>query len=182
MSRRLTRAVMTVIATAAGLALLAAASQVPYAHDTAQAAELRLAWRARSAHVDACRRRTADELARLPIHMRQELVCERRVAPYRLVLTLDDSTVVDHLVEAAGARADRPLYVFQKLALAPGTHGLRVAFHRQGGAPTDTTAGDDRRSAPPQLDLDTTVTLTAGRAALVTYDENARRLYVVTAP
>jgi len=130
--------------------------------------------------VEACRRRTPEELAQLPVHMRQEQVCERRVAPYRLEVSLDDSMVVDRPVAAAGARADRPLYVFEELALPPGTYALRVAFTREGGAAGDSVTADDARAAPPRLALDTTVTLAAGRAALVTYDEDARRLHVVT--
>jgi hypothetical protein len=165
--------------TAAALAGMAALSYVPYAHEDAAGGELRLAWRARSARVEACRRRTAEELERLPAHMRQETVCERGVAPYRLHVALGDSTVVDRLIVAAGARADRPLYVFEELALPPGTYALHVAFTRQGGGAADSAAADPR-AAPPRLALDTTVTLAAGRAALVTYDEDARRLHVVT--
>jgi hypothetical protein len=163
----------------AALAALAALSQAPYAHQRADTAELRLAWRARSARIDACRRRTADELARLPVHMRQELVCERRVAPYRLTVTLDDSAIVDRAVVAAGARADRPLYVFEEIPLEPGTYALRVAFTRQDDPAADTAAADPR-AAPRRLTLDTTVMVPAGRAVLVTYDENTRRLHLVT--
>lgn len=166
--------------TAAALAGMAALSYVPYAHEAAAGGELRLAWRARSARIEACRRRTPEELARLPVHMRQEQVCERQVAPYRLAVSLGDSVVVDRLVAAAGARADRPLYVFEELALPPGTYALRVAFTREGGAASDSAAAADPRAAPPRLALDTTVTIAAGRAALVTYDEDARRLSVVT--
>jgi hypothetical protein len=165
--------------TAAGLAGMAALSYVPYAHESGAGSELRLAWRARSARVEACRRRTADELARLPVHMRQEQVCERQVAPYRLAVWLDGSPVTDRLIVAAGASADRPLYVFEEFPLAPGTHALRVTFTRETGASGETAAAADPRAAPARLALDTAVTLTAGRAGLVTYDEDARRLYVV---
>jgi hypothetical protein len=174
------RLVAAAAVTVAALAGMAALSYVPYAHEAGAGGELRLAWRARSARVEACRRRTPQELARLPAHMRQEMVCERGVAPYRLHVTLGDSTVVDRPIAAAGARADRPLYVFEELALPPGTYALHVAFTREGGAVSDSAAATDPRAAPPRLALDTTVTLAAGRAALVTYDEDARRLHVVT--
>ena len=51
--------------TVAALAGMAALSYVPYAHEAGAGGELRLAWRARSARVEACRRRTAEELGRL---------------------------------------------------------------------------------------------------------------------
>jgi len=174
------RLVAAAAVTVAALAGMAALSYVPYAQERAAGSELRLAWRARSARVEACRRRSPEELAQLPAHMRQELVCERGVAPYRLHVTLGDTTVVDRLVTAAGARADRPLYVFEELPLAPGTYVLRVTFTREGGTAGDSTAAADQRTAPARLALDTMVTLGAGRAALVTYDEDARRLHVVT--
>lgn len=172
------RLVAAVAATAALLAALAGLSQVPYAHEPAGGSELRLAWRARSAHRQACRRRSPEELARMPVHMRQELVCERQVAPYHLAVTLAGSTLVDRTIEAAGARADRPLYVYEEFALAPGTYDLRVAFTRQSGGAIDSAALNDPRVTPARLALDTTVTLGRGRAALVTYDEATRRLYV----
>jgi len=174
------RLVAAAAVTVAALAGMAALSYVPYAQERAAGSELRLAWRARSARVEACRRRSPEELAQLPAHMRQELVCERGVAPYRLHVTLGDTTVVDRLVTAAGARADRPLYVFEELPLAPGTYVLRVTFTREGGTAGDSAAAADPRTAPARLALDTMVTLGAGRAALVTYDEDARRLHVVT--
>ncbi len=178
--RTLGRYLGAVAVTLAAMAGLAVLSQAPYAHEGTGVAELRLAWRARSARVDACRQRTPEELARLPVHMRQALVCERRVAPYRLTVSVQDSVIVNRLVTAAGARADRPLYVFEEFALAPGTYHVRLAFTRQHDAATDSTAARDPHAAPPRLTLDTTVTLPAGRAVLVTYDENIRRLHLVT--
>jgi hypothetical protein len=44
----------------------------------------------------------------------------------------------------------------------------------------DSAALADPQAAPARLTLDTTLTLAAGRAALVTYDEDIRRLRVVT--
>lgn len=170
------------VVTGAALAGLAALSHAPYAHENTANAEVRLAWRARSARTEACRRRTADELARMPAHMRQELVCERGVAPYHLTVALGDSTAVDRVVTAAGARADRPLYVFETIPVSPGTYPLRVAFVRESGVTAESTMAEDPQAAPARLSLDTTVTLIAGRALLVTYDENSRRLHLVTPP
>ena len=65
-------------------AALAALSLVPYTAEPGDRAVVRLAWRTRGERVRACRRLTPDELARLPQHMRQEEVCERRILPYRL--------------------------------------------------------------------------------------------------
>ena len=170
---RLAAGAAAALATLAGIGWL---SQAPYAHERAAGGELRLAWRARSARIAACRERTAEELARLPEHMRVAQVCERRVAPYRLEVRVNDSTLVGRLIEATGARADHPLYVFEEVALAPGTYALHVAFLRQNGTAADSVP--DPRVAPTVLTLDTTVAITPGRAVLVTYDEGVRRLRV----
>jgi hypothetical protein len=97
---------------------------------------------------------------------------------------VDESTLVDRLVAAAGARADRPLYVFEQLPMPPGTHHVEIAFIREGDAEDemeDESEEDDaRRTAPARLTLDTVVVLAAGRAALITYHEDTRRLRLVT--
>jgi len=70
-------------------AALAALSLTPYTAEPGDRAVVRLAWRARGERVRECRRLTGEELARLPQHMRQEEVCERRILSYRLRVDLD---------------------------------------------------------------------------------------------
>jgi hypothetical protein len=170
-------------------AALAALSLVPYTAEPGDRAVVRLAWRTRGERVRACRRLTADELARLPQHMRQEEVCERRILPYRLRVDVDGARVVDELVRAGGAREDRPLFVFRDLAVTPGTHHLQVTFEREGtlGAPGPeereegedvdaTEAGRRARETPARLELDGPVVLVLRQIVLVTYDDERRRL------
>jgi hypothetical protein len=88
--------------------------------------------------------------------MRRDEICERRLQPWRLEVTLDGSPVVDDTVRATGAREDRPLYVFRQLPLSPGTHALRAVF---------TPIGESGR-AP--LGLDASVTIEPREVVLVT--------------
>ncbi|MBI2535483.1 MAG: hypothetical protein HYW06_00585, partial [Gemmatimonadetes bacterium] len=97
-------------------------SQVPYDAAGDVDAVVRLAWRTRGTRVEECRRLTAAERERLPIHMRQEEVCQGRTVPYRLVVVLDGRSVVNEAVYPSGARADRPLYVYHEFAVRPGWH------------------------------------------------------------
>jgi hypothetical protein len=164
-------------------------SEVPYAAGGPQSAELRLSWRLRSEPERACRRRTREELAQLPVHMREEEVCERRVAPYRLRLMLADSVVVEQMVEAAGARADRPLFVFARFPVAAGTHRVRVEFVREGEnvpdpgtthrSPSDAPTHLPPPPVPSRLMLDSVVTFPASGVFVVTYDDERRRLRLV---
>jgi hypothetical protein len=164
----------------AGALALGALSQAPYTADRAEHAVVRLAWRARGERVEQCRRLTPEELERLPAHMRQEERCEGRVLPYRLQLWIDRARAVNELVHAAGARRDRPLYVYHELPLEPGTHALVVTFTREGDIPAG--AREQDKGTPTRLALDTTVMLSPRRILLVTYDDDARRLVVRDGP
>lgn len=170
-----------IVALAATLAL-GWLSQMPYDAVGGSGALVRLAWRTRGTRVEECQRRTAQELERLPVHMRQAEVCEGRVLPYHLVVVLDGLTVVDQAVRPSGARADRPLYVYHDLPVEPGPHDMEIRFTRE-PVPTDTLgprerarAGGAEPAAPPTLTLAQRVTLERDQIALVTYDAEQRRL------
>ena len=167
------------------ISVLAAVRLLSFTSYTAErdiGAIVRLAWRARGEQVRDCRRLSPEELRKLPLHMRQEKVCEGRVLPYRLVVALDSVSLVDRLVHAAGAREDRPLYVFQDLIVEPGRHRISVRFTLE--APSAQHERDQERgdpalpATPPRLALDTTLTLGARRVLLVTYDEERERLVI----
>lgn len=168
---------------------LAALSFTPYTAEPGERALVRLAWRAHGERVRDCRRLSADDLARLPPHMRQEEVCERRVLPYRLRVDVDGARVVDQRVRAGGAREDRPLFVFHDLPVTPGTHHLRITFEREGTPAARerddqeerdevdaTAAGRRARETPERLELDAAVRLVSRQIVLVTYDDEGRRL------
>jgi hypothetical protein len=138
---------------------------------------VRLAWRARGQRVNDCRRRTPDELAKLPAHMRQEEICEGRLLPYRLVVAVDSASRMDRLVHAAGAREDRPLYVDEDLPVAPGSHRVTVTFTLVGKAATP-PPGDSSLATPSRLALDTILDVGTRRIILVTLDEQREQLVV----
>ena len=146
-------------------------SQAPWRAVTSEDGQVRLAWRFRSAPVEACRRVPAEELARLPAHMRRELVCERALRPWLLEVILDGSVAWTDTARARGARADRPLSVFATLPVGPGPHALAVRF-----APL--VLPGDTAAAPAPLTHDATVTVGPQRVVLVTRDESATRLVV----
>jgi hypothetical protein len=68
------------------MALLAWASTAPVTVHDSRDAVLRLAWSARPERVEQCRQQSEEELARLPRHMRQPVVCEGVAAQYRLTV------------------------------------------------------------------------------------------------
>lgn len=173
---------------AAGLAM-GALTRVPFPASPDRA-ELRLAWRLRVPRVEHCRTPTPEELAELPVHMRQTEICEGRPGRYRLEVAVDGRIAHRSTVEAAGVRGDRPLYVFQALPLEPGAHRLRVTFERTDlagdsaapGAGASSAAGEIQApggpgsDVPDRLVLDRRVRAGTHDVLLVTYDPDARAL------
>lgn len=167
----------------------------------------RLSWSARPERVERCRRVSDEELARLPAHMRLRFECEGAFARYLLSVTLDDRTVRRDTIRGSGLRHDRPMHVFEEVAVRPGRVHLVVELVRvdsattgvddptsaESGPASDTLLGaravrelDERRrrareAIEPHLVLDTTVLLAQGQVVLVTYDGDARRLTAVRA-
>lgn len=146
-------------ALATGLLALVVAglSRVPLGSSVADEAALRFSWRLRGEEAAACRLPTAEELADLPVHMRNPDACVGVLPPFELRVDLDDVTRVSRQVSPSGARGDRPLFVYEDLRVPPGRYRLSVRFGAEGAGAEATLA----------LALDTTVVLEAGRVLLV---------------
>jgi hypothetical protein len=175
---------------AGSLAAMVAASNAPMTAHRSADAVLRLAWSARPERIETCRQQTEEELARLPQHMRQPVVCEGTTATYRLQVRLNDAVVVDRVVRGGGLRQDRRLYVFDDVALPPGESEVHVRFDRvevaagdesmaAGGSREDEVARRHRsESVPPALSLERRLRFPPRGVVLVTYDEGRRELRI----
>ena len=107
---------------------IGAASQIPWTATGPDEALLRLSWRAQSETREECRPLTEEEKAELPIHMQVPEICESQPIPYLLRISIDGSVLLADTVHGAGAREDRPVYVFREIGLVPGRHALAVEF------------------------------------------------------
>jgi hypothetical protein len=175
------------------LGATAALSQWPWSAERAERSVLRLSWRARGERLESCRRATPEELAAVPAHMRQEVICEgARVAPYRLRIAVDGQALEDGTAPGSGVPGDRPIYVLRQFEVEPGPHRLEVLFERSGSesaSPDDDDGEDDeeehrgrkleRQAVPPRLLLDTVITAEASAVLLVTYSAEHRRLVLL---
>lgn len=181
------------VAGAAALAL-AAASAIPLRANPTPHAMLRVAFSARPERVESCRTLSADELADVPQHMRQRVVCEGTTARYRLEVRHDDTLLVSAELRGGGLRHDRQLYVLRELRVPSGRATVEVRLSRidtaaapASAAPSDgepSREADQRRrrmadEVPATLVLRETVTLAPREVLLVTYDQGARRLRAV---
>jgi hypothetical protein len=192
---RLAAGAALAVATALALGL---GTRFVYTAEPVGQAEIRLTWRARAAPAEQCRRLSEAEREALPVHMRREMVCEGRVASYRLDVVVDGEVRHSSTVKGAGARGDRPLYVYDAIRLAPGLHDLHVVFERVGAERSDRDGDADVEDldggdglglpgpggtggggVPDRLELRERLELGSGEVALVTYDATGKRLVLV---
>lgn len=195
------RAVGVVVVIAAGLGLRSVTA-FELANAGGEAALVRLSWSARPERVERCRRLTDEELAKRPAHMRLRVECDGTFARYLLTVGVDERLLRQDTIRGGGLRHDRPMHVFDEVAVVPGAMRLRVELTRldstsidtlgapepSGGTPSDTLLGARaareleererraRQAVAPHLVLDTAVVLGRGQALIVTYDGEARRL------
>lgn len=119
----------TIVTIGAALAL-ALVSTAPLRVNPLPDARLRVAFSARPQRIETCRTPSAGELANLPAHMRQGVVCEGITASYRLEVRRDDSLVASALLRGGGLRHDRQLYALRELSVPSGRSTIDVRLVR----------------------------------------------------
>jgi hypothetical protein len=72
----------------------------------------------------ACRERSAEELAKLAPNMRAAQDCPRERSPLRVEIELDGKVVLQREVQPSGLRRDGNVAVYQRLALPAGRHRI----------------------------------------------------------
>lgn len=116
-------------AVAVALTVLTAwGSKVPVTFSGDSTALLRLSWRVQGIATEECRTLTEEELARLPIHMRNPQACIGVIASYALEVRVDGTVLARDTVRPPGARGDRPLNVLREFSLPAGEHEVAVSF------------------------------------------------------
>lgn len=166
--------VRAALAAAVALALTAATSaltRTPVTFSGDDEGVLRLSWRMSGVTAQACRTLSEEELARLPLHMRNPRACIGVIAPYLLSVVADGTVMALDTVRPRGARGDRPLNVLRAFPLTPGDHRVVVSFH---------ALLPDGVEAPAEevveLGWEGSVRVAARDVALVTLDGTGRRL------
>jgi hypothetical protein len=192
MRRVVHRAIGAALAAAATAAIVWA-SNAPVTVNGSDQALLRLTWSVRPERVEICRQQSPEELARLPQHMRQPVICEGRSATYRLKVRQGDRMAVDRTVHGGGLRQDRRLYVFQDVPLAPGDVPIEVTLDRidpvgaasvPTPAPPATGASSARQppaadAVPAHLSFAERLHVSPRQVILITYSPERRALIAV---
>ncbi len=162
------RALAVVVATAAGLFVMARASAAPLPFHGSDTGRLRLSWTARPERIETCRVLTAEQLQEREAHMRQRVECDGRFATYALRVAADGQVISESVVRGAGLRHDRPLYLLRDIDLPTGAHHVSISLTRR--ETTDDDAAAFAAVAPVEVDSG----IFAGRSARES-DEHARR-------
>jgi hypothetical protein len=115
-------AVMTLV-----LAVVAALADWPRYHQIPpDAAILKLSFTHGSDRQAQCRRRTAEELAKLPPNMRKPLECPRTRGPVYVELDVDGRTVYRASLPPSGLSGDGPSRVYRSFGVPAGPHTVAV--------------------------------------------------------
>jgi ferredoxin len=110
---------------AAGLGLV---SDLVYASPGLSASELVVSFKHPGQVSENCRDLTPEELAKLPVHMRQGRVCDRARASVRLRVELDGERVVDATLAPMGIWSDGNSVAIERIPVELGEHDVRVAI------------------------------------------------------
>lgn len=95
-------------------------------------AQIKLSLSHPSKRVEACHKRTREELAKLPPNMRAKMDCSRERWPLVIELTLDGQVVFAGSATAAGLRHDGASSFYEKFRVPIGTHTLAVRLNDAG--------------------------------------------------
>jgi hypothetical protein len=116
-----------IVVMAAIFAVVAAFADWPrYRQIPPQSAIVKLSFTHGSNRAAECRRRTAQELAKLPPNMRKPLECPRRRGSIYVELDLDGRTIYRASLPPGGISGDGPARVYQRFLVPAGAHTLAV--------------------------------------------------------
>ncbi|HEY7581446.1 MAG TPA: hypothetical protein VH855_27945 [Acetobacteraceae bacterium] len=96
-----------------------------YTHRPADLAEVKLSFTHGGIRAD-CRRRTAEELARLPPQMRRPTECQRTRPTLHLVFRMDEATLLDALLPPSGLSGDGPSRIYRAFPVHAGAHRISL--------------------------------------------------------
>lgn len=110
---------------AAFIAVLGYFSVAPtYRHLPPDTALLKVSLQHAGQRKEACRERSAEELAKLAPNMRAASVCPRERVPVTLAITLDDRMLVEATVAPSGLSRDGTSTLYRRVELPAGKHRI----------------------------------------------------------
>ncbi|MCP4696515.1 MAG: hypothetical protein GY862_06670 [Gammaproteobacteria bacterium] len=97
-----------------------------YRHLAPEQAVITLAFGHAGQPVRECRRRTPEELAKLPPNMRNPMDCPRKRSPLEVELRMDEQLMLQEVYPPAGLSGDGGVDVYRRMKVPAGRHRLSV--------------------------------------------------------
>ncbi|MCC7462215.1 MAG: hypothetical protein IT480_07100 [Gammaproteobacteria bacterium] len=104
-------------------------------------------------HVQPCRQRTPEELARLPPNMRAPMICTRERAPLVAEIDLDGQRVLRQVAQPSGLAHDGRATLYHRLVTSAGPHQIVVRLRDQAGTEAFNYQGATRVDLRPAQSL-----------------------------
>jgi hypothetical protein len=98
----------------------------PYRQLAPETAVIKLSFTHGSSRQSECRRRTAEELAKLPPNMRKPMECPRGRGAVYVELDLDGRSLFRASLPPSGISSDGPSRVYQRFVVPIGAHSVAV--------------------------------------------------------
>ncbi len=125
---KLRAGIVTAILAAIVAAGVGLASDVPYRSPAPLASELVVTFKHPGTMSENCHELTPEELAKIPIHMRKEKVCDRERSSVRLKILVDGQLVREATYLPKGIWHDGSSVAVERIAIEPGTHSVVVSI------------------------------------------------------
>jgi hypothetical protein len=136
-------------------------SSPPYRHLPADQALIKLSFSHEGKLVSACRRRTAEELAKLAPNMRAPMDCPRERSPVTVEIDLDGTPAYRHVATPSGLSKDGASTVYHRFPVHSGEHRLAIRLN------------DDARAAGFNYRREEMVTLKPGKVLVIDFNQEA---------
>lgn len=133
----------------------------PYRHLPADQALIKLSFSHEGKLVSECRRRTAEELAKLAPNMRTPMDCPRGRSPVTVEIDLDGALIYRHAAKPSGLSKDGASTVYHRFPVHSGEHRLAIRLN------------DDARTTGFNYQREEIVTLKPGKVLVIDFNQQA---------
>lgn len=107
---------------------------------------------------EPCRERSAEELEKMPKHLRKKMDCPRERSPVEVEMKLDGVMIYSDTVSPSGLSHDLASPIYERIRLPVGEHRLQLSMR------------DDIHSKDYNYVLDQTVTMRPAQILVIDFD------------
>ncbi|HWQ37976.1 MAG TPA: hypothetical protein VNM24_05085 [Burkholderiales bacterium] len=117
-----------------------------YTHLAPDQALVKVSFTHTAQHIGACRRRSDEELAKLPPNMRIREECPRERAPTRIELEMDGALLYSDVLQPSGLSRDGATSVYRRFPVPAGRHRFEARL-------SDIASGEFNHQREESLEL-----------------------------